>query len=66
MRTYKKKIGEKIVRAYNDSNVEWVVSGCCDCGLKCSACSMRFNKRKFTMSDAMKFYYQICTNTVAA
>lgn len=65
MKIHKKQIGEKTIRAYNDSGVEWVVSGGCDCGLKCSMCSMRFKKNKFTMIHAMEFYAQICSGSVS-
>jgi len=61
MKKFTKRVFGMEICAYNDSNVEWVVSGGCSCGLKCSMCSMRFQKRKFTMRHAMEFYADICS-----
>lgn len=63
MKKFTKSVFGMDVSAYNDSNVEWVVSGGCSCGLGCSMCSMRFQKRQFTMRQAMEFYAQICSKT---
>lgn len=51
MRVYKKLIGGKTIRAYNDSGVDWVVYGGCGCGLDCHLCQMRFKQFKFTKTD---------------
>lgn len=52
MRITKKEINGIKYQAYNDSNVEWVVS--CD-----NHSLMRFDKRKFTMKEAIEFYRRI-------
>lgn len=64
MKKYCRSVMGIDINAYNDSNVEWVVSGGCNCGLKCSVCSMRFPKRKFTMRQAMEFYAEICSKII--
>ena len=49
MRTYKKMIGGICVKAYNDSNCDWVVS------VEGMESVQRFDKRKWTMKAAMQF-----------
>ena len=49
MKTYKKEINGVKVKAYNDSNIEWVVS------VEGMETVQRFDKRKWTMKDAMQF-----------
>ena len=70
MRVYKKIISDKTITAYNDSGVDWVVSGGCDCGMGCYLCEMRFKQFRFlkantdlyarTMTEAMESYAHIC------
>ena len=52
MKTHKKTINGKEIESWNDSNSSWVV---------CSKENgrMSFDKRKFTMKEAIKFYCEI-------
>lgn len=52
MKIFTKTINEMEVKAYNDSNAEWVVSSSDPRAFS----EMRFDKRKFTMKRAMAFY----------
>jgi len=52
MKTYKNIIHGVKVEAYNDSNVEWVVTAG-------SMGPQRFEKSKWTMKDAMEFAARI-------
>lgn len=54
-RTYRKEFYGKIVSAYNDSNFEWVVI------VEGSTLTQRFEKRKWTMKDAMEFAARVYT-----
>lgn len=49
MRVHKRKVNGLELRAYNDSNIEWVVS------CKGSGITHRFDKRKWSMSAAIDF-----------
>lgn len=52
MRVTKKQIGKIQVTAYNDSNIEWVVSSK-------GFSTQRFAKNKWTMKDAISFYCEL-------
>ncbi len=52
MKIFTKTIEGMEVKAYNDSNSEWVVSS----SHQLAFSEMRFDKRKFTMKRAMEFY----------
>ncbi len=53
MKVYKKVINGLVIKAYNDSNTEWVVS--------CEGFEIvhRFDKKKWAMKDAINFVAQL-------
>jgi hypothetical protein len=55
MKIYKRFIAGLIITAYNDSNIEWVVSSK-------EYSEIRFNRNHFTMSEAIDFYTRIFSN----
>ena len=53
MKVHKKTVNNLVIKAYNDSNCDWVVS--------CQGFETvhRFDKRKWTMKDAINFVAQL-------
>jgi len=53
MKVHKRKVNGLELKAYNDSNIEWVVS------CKGSEITHRFDKRKWSMSAAIDFVSEL-------
>jgi hypothetical protein len=56
MKIHKRTLQDVALTVYNDSNVDWVIQSV-------ENGTMRFDRKYFTMSEAIDFYLRIYTDT---